>query len=136
MKALIVLIAMLISIVSYSQTAALRMDLVTWVKFEPKSYLASGRVGTLEIKVRNYDVYQVLPSGEYYVKITNSRGSIYKMSLGYSFGTHEYQGNTVFFNSKTYPTKAWIWTVDRYGQLFRMDLPDSFARDARISPRP
>jgi hypothetical protein len=132
MKTLIVLIAMLISFVSYSQTAALRMDLITWVTVEPKSYLASGRVGTLEIKVRPYDVYRVLPSGEYYVKITNSKGVTSKMLLGYAWETHEYQGNTVFFNSKTYPTKAWIFTVDRYGQPFRMDLPDSFARDARI----
>lgn len=100
---------------------ALRMDLVTWVKLEPKDYLAGGKVGTLEIKVRNYDVFQTA-SGQYYIEYTNSRLTKSRKYLGYKFGgIQEYQGNTIFYSKDT--TQSWIWTVDRYGQLFKMDLP-------------
>jgi hypothetical protein len=140
MKTLIVLLGLLISISAYGQKImtvplAIKMDLITWVKFDTINYLVQPtvggkRVGILSVKVRNYDVYQVPPKGEFYVNIANSNGFTFKMSLGYAFGTHEYKDNTVFFNVNT--TKAWIWTVDRYGQLYKMDLPDSFARDARV----
>lgn len=104
---------------------AFRMDLVTWVKLEPKDYLAGGKVGTLTVKVRNFDVYQT-ESGQYYVNYINSRGTTSRKYLGYKFGgTQEYEGNTIFFSADT--AKCWIWTVDRYGQVFKMDLPDYFA---------
>lgn len=124
MKNLLFLSMFLLSGICCSQTEiplALRMDLVTWVKLEPKSYLADGKIGTLEIKVRNYDVYQTA-SGQYNVNYTNSRGTISRKYLGYKFGgIQEYEGNTIFFNADK--SKSWIWTVDRYGQLFKMDFP-------------
>lgn len=106
---------------------ALRMDLVTWITLEPKDYLAQGKVGTLNVVVRNFDVYQTA-SGQYYVNYTNSRLTQNRKYLGYKHGgTQEYEGNTIFFNEDT--THAWIWTVDRYGQIFKMELPDFFATD-------
>lgn len=99
----------------------MRMELVTWLNFVPKDYLAGGKVGTLEIKVRNYDVFQTA-SGQYYIEYTNSRLTKSRKYLGYKFGgIQEYQGNTIFYSKDT--TQSWIWTVDRYGQLFKMDLP-------------
>lgn len=123
MKRIILLIVFLASGICYGQTVplALRMDLVTWVKLEPKSYLADGKIGTLEIKVRNYDVYQTA-SGQYYIEYTNSRLTKSRKYLGYRIGgVQEYQGNTIFYSKDT--TQSWIWTVDRYGQLFKMDFP-------------
>jgi hypothetical protein len=103
------------------------MDLITWVKFQPKDYLAGEKVGTLEIKVRNYDVYQVASSGQYYVNVTNSKGTTSRKYLGYKFGgIQEFEGNTIFYSKDT--TQSWIWTVDRYGQLFKMDLPIEITR--------
>lgn len=120
-----------ICMLANSQTLplAVRMDLVTWVKFEPKDYLAGGKVGTLNVEVRNFDVYRT-GSGQYYVNYTNSRLTQSRKYLGYAWGTHEYEGNTIFFSADT--TKCWIWTVDRYGQIYKMDLPDFLARDARV----
>jgi len=101
----------------------------TSIKFEPKTYLAGGKVGTLNIEVRNYDVYQVATSGQYYVNVTNSSGTVSRKYLGYkpAGGTQEYLNNTIFYNTDI--TKCWIWTVDRYGQLYKMDLPDWMALD-------
>lgn len=131
MKRIILLIVFLASGICYGQTVplALRMDLVTQLKYTEKSYLQNG-VGTLEIKVFPYTVKKIESSGQLYIDYNNSRLTTSRKYLGWAFGTHEYQGNTVFFNKDT--TKAWIWTVDRYGQIFKMDLPDYFARDARI----
>ena len=134
---LLLLVACYSLLAAQSQTIplALRMELVTWVKLEPKSYLAGGKVGTLNIEVRNYDVYQVPTSKQYYVNVTNSSGTTSRKYLGYKHGgIQEYEGNTIFFSADT--TKAWIWTVDRYGQIFKMDLPDYFAQDARVIKTP
>jgi hypothetical protein len=130
-KIVFVFIFAAIGIFANAQTVplALRMDLVTWVKLEPKSYLAGGKIGTLNVEVRNYDVYQT-GSGQYYINFTNSRLTTSRKYLGYKIeGTQEYQGNTIFFSVDT--TKSWIWTVDRYGQIFKMDLPDFFATDLK-----
>jgi hypothetical protein len=131
MKKSILILFCLFSIFAQAQTIplAMKMDLVTWVKLEPKDYLTGGKVGALNIEVRNYDVYKT-SSGQFYVNYVDSKLVAKKKYLGNAFGTHEYEGNTVFFSADT--SKAWIWTVDRYGQIFKMDLPDFFARDARI----
>jgi len=133
MKTVILFIVFLLSGTCYAQTPvplALRMDLITWVKFQPKDYLAGGKVGTLEIKVRNYDVYQTA-SGQYYIEFTNSRLTTSRKYLGYKHGgIQEYEGNTIFLSKDT--VQAWIWTVDRYGQIYKMDLPDWLLKDARI----
>jgi len=129
MKKLLAITLLLISATCFAQTTttlplALRMDLVTWIKLDSMDYLAGGKVGILEIKVRNYDVYQVGTSGQYYVNVTNSMGVTSRKYLGYKItgGIQEYQKNSIFYNADT--TKCWIWTVDRYGQLYKMDLPD------------
>lgn len=127
------LLFLLVATAGITQTTtiplALRMDIVTWVKLEPKDYLAEGKVGTLNVVVRNFDVYQTA-SGQYYVNYTNSRLTQSRKYLGYKHGgAQEYEGNTVFFNSDT--TLAWIWTVDRYGQIFKMQLPTFFATDLK-----
>jgi hypothetical protein len=132
MKAILTILLILSTLLISAQTEvplALRMDMVTQLKYTEKGYLQNG-VGTLEIKVFPYTVQKVESSGQLYIEFTNSRLTKSRKYLGWAFGTHEYQGSTVFFNKDT--TLAWIWTVDRYGQIFKMDLPDYFARDARI----
>lgn len=101
----------------------------TWVKLDTMDYLAGGKVGLLKIEVRNYDVYRIASSGQYYVNVTNSTGVISRKYLGFkpAGGVQEYLGNTIFYNTTI--TKCWIWTVDRYGQLYKMDLPDWMALD-------
>jgi hypothetical protein len=42
---------------------------------------------------------------------------------------YKYEGNSVFFSADT--TKAWLWTIDRYGQIFKMDLPDWMADETK-----
>jgi hypothetical protein len=109
---------------------AVRMDLVTWLSYVPKDYLAGSKVGTLEIKVRNYDVYQT-GSGQFYIEFTNSKLTTSRKYLGYTYGLNmKYEGNTIFLSKDT--TEAWIWTVDRYGQIYKMDMPDWFATDSKL----
>jgi hypothetical protein len=110
---------------------ALRMDLQTWIRLEPSDYLACGKVGILDITVRSFDVYKT-SSGQCYVNYTNSRGTVSRKYLGYKLdGVQEFEGNTVFFSSDT--AKAWIWTVDRYGQIYKMDMPDWVATNTKNS---
>jgi hypothetical protein len=109
---------------------AVRMDLVTTVTFIPVSCSVSPaplteRVGTLKVQVNDFDVFQTA-SGQYYIEYINSRFLKSRKYLGYKFGgTQEYENNTIFFNAER--TKCWIWTVDRYGQIYKMDLPDFLA---------
>jgi len=136
MKKLIFLLIMLITGMVYSQTEpiplALRMDMVTRITLEEKNYIKADekgeRVGQLIVFVQPYDVRQTA-SGQFYVYYTNSRHTEHRKYLGYAWGVHEYEHSTVFFNKDT--TRCWIWTVDRYGQLFKMDLPDYLTDDAR-----
>lgn len=108
---------------------ALRMDLVTWVNFVEKDYLAGGKVGTLEITVKHYDVYQTA-SGQYYIEYINSKLTKSRKYLGWTHGINgKYEGNSIFYNADI--TKAWMWTIDRYGQIYKMELPDWFATDAK-----
>lgn len=132
MKNLTILFFILTCFSVNSQTIplALRMDLVTRITLEEIDYLASGKVGTLAITVQNYDIYKVESSVQYYINYTNSRLTKSRKYLGYAWGVHQYEGNTIFFNKDT--TKCWIWTVDKYGQIFKMDLPDHLLNDARV----
>jgi hypothetical protein len=105
------------------------MDLVTWVDFQEKDYLAGGKVGTLEIKVRNYDVFMT-SSGQYYIEFINSSLVKSRKYLGYTFGMdHSYEGNRVFYSKDT--ASAWIWTVDRYGQIYKMDVQPFYAETCK-----
>ena len=130
---LFALCTLLFAITSFSQTIgkdAAYTSFSTFIKFEPKTYLAGGAVGTLAITVKDYNVYQVPASGQYYVNVTNSAGTTSRKYLGYKFGgVQEYVGNTMFFSADT--AKCWIWTVDRYGQLYKLDLPGWLASPPR-----
>jgi hypothetical protein len=65
-----------------------------------------------------------------YIEYQDARLVYRRKYLGYAFSTHQYEGNTVFYNADT--TKAWIWMPDRYGTpTMKMDLPDMFAQWAR-----
>jgi hypothetical protein len=109
---------------------ALRMDLITSVKLEKCQCGDTSAVGNLSVTVKNYEVYRT-PSGQLYVEYINSRFVKSRKYLGYTHGYwYQYENNTVFFNADT--TKAWLWTTDRYGQIFKMDLPDFFAKDLNI----
>jgi len=131
MKTLICLIFLAIFFASANSQIiplALRMDLVTRVTLEEKSYLQNG-AGTLKVEVFPYTIYKAESSGQYYINFTNLRLAEHRKYLGWAWGVHEYEGNTIFFNKDT--TLAWIWTVDRYGQIFKMDLPDHLSNSAR-----
>ena len=107
------------------QPLAVRMDLTTRLYFVPKDSLAGGKVGTLEIKVKSLDVYKT-SSGQYYVETVNEKLVKSRKYLGYTFGKpYFYENNSVFLSSDT--AKAWIWTTDKYGQIFKMELPNHFA---------
>lgn len=109
---------------------AVRMDLATTLSFTPVSCAVSQaplteRIGTLQVQVNDFDVYQT-SGGQYYIEYMNSRFMKSRKYLGYKFGgIQEYENNTIFFSANK--TKAWIWTVDRYGQIYKMVLPDYFA---------
>jgi len=104
---------------------AVRMDLTTRLYFVPKDSLADGKVGTLEIKVKSLDVYKT-SSGQYYVETVNEKLVKSRKYLGYTFDKpYFYENNSVFLSSDT--AKAWIWTTDKYGQIFKMELPNHFA---------
>jgi hypothetical protein len=104
---------------------AVRMDLTTRLYFVPKDSLADGKVGTLEIKVKSFDVYKT-SSGQYYVETVNEKLVKSRKYLGYTFEKpYFYENNSVFLSSDT--AKAWIWTTDKYGQIFKMELPNHFA---------
>lgn len=140
MKKLIVLLLLTISAGLFAQTVplALRMDLQTRVTFEEKGYLKQG-VGTLTIQVNPITVKAYKSSGQFYIDYTNSRGYAAKKSLGFAWllplndsimAYNEYEGNTIFYSKDT--TRCWIWTVDRYGQIFKMNLPDYMADWTRV----
>lgn len=93
----------------YAQSVPLSLRLETnptWVKFVPKTYLAGGKVGTLLVTVRNYDVYQVgsdtlnlgPDGGQLYVMYKDARGTERRRYLGYYRGVHEYGGSTMQVN--------------------------------------
>ena len=131
MKNLLLITLLFLGFIAQTQTLplALRMDLTTKIFFEPKTYLAGGKVGTLDISVRNFDVYQTA-TGQYYINYKDACLVWRKKYLGIAFGEHIYEGNTVFFSTDT--TKAWIWQLDRYGTpTLKMQLPDWFAGDVR-----
>jgi hypothetical protein len=131
MKTLILFSLLFAAIAASSQTVplAMRFDTKTWIRLEEKSYLAGGKVGTLTIKIRGYDVYRTA-SGQFYIEYQDPKLVYRRKYLGYAFGTHEYEGSTVFFNADT--TKAWMWMPDRYSApTMKMDLPDYFAEWAR-----
>jgi hypothetical protein len=107
------------------QPLAVRMDLTTRLYFVPKDSLTDGKVGTMEIKVKSFDVYKT-SSGQYYVETTNEKLVKSRKYLGYTFGKpYFYENNSVFLSADT--AKAWIWTTDKYGQIFKMELPNHFA---------
>lgn len=130
---LFALCTLLFAISASSQTTAplaFRMDLITCLQLQPKTCDSGDADAILTVIVKDYNVYKT-SSGQYYVNYTNSTGTISRKYLGYKFGgTQEYEGNTIFFSADT--VKCWIWTVDRYGQIYKMDLPDYFATD-RVS---
>jgi len=104
---------------------AVRMDLTTRLYFVPKDSLAYGKVGTLEIKIKSFDVYKT-SSGQYYIETTNEKLIKSRKYLGYTFDKpYFYENNSVFLSADT--AKAWIWTTDKYGQIFKMELPNHFA---------
>ena len=106
------------------------MDLVTTLTFKPVSCSVSPaplteKVGTLVVQVNDFDIFQT-SGGQYYIEYMNSRFLKSRKYLGYKFGgIQEYENNTIFFNAER--KKCWIWTVDRYGQRYKMDLPDFLA---------
>ena len=107
------------------QPLAVRMDLTTRLYFVPKDSLTDGKVGKMEIKVKSFDVYKT-SSGQYYVETTNEKLVKSRKYLGYTFGKpYFYENNSVFLSADT--AKAWIWTTDKYGQIFKMELPNHFA---------
>jgi hypothetical protein len=66
------------------QPLAVRMDLTTRLYFVPKDSLADGKVGTLEIKIKSFDVYKT-SSGQYYVETVNEKLVKGRKYLGYTF---------------------------------------------------
>jgi len=133
------MIAFLMSGICFSQTKteppAVKMDLVTWVQFHPLDSIVENQVGTLYIKVKNYNVFKPATSNQYYINVTNSNGITSKKYLGYKHnGEQRFEGNDIFFSKDT--TQAWIWTVDRYGQIYKMDLPGFFAEYERQKIQP
>jgi hypothetical protein len=129
MKKLILFFFLASALFVNSQTVplAIRMDLITCVTLEKSECCDTIAVGYLSVTVKNYEVYKA-PSGQLYVEYINSRFVKSRKYLGYTHGYfYQYEGNTVFLNADT--TKAWLWTTDRYGQIFKMDLPDWFAKD-------
>lgn len=104
---------------------AVRMDLTTRVYITPADTVVSDTVGKLEIRVASLDVYKT-GSGQYYVETVNEKLVKSRKYLGYTFGKpYYYENNSVFLSADT--AKAWIWTTDKYGQIFKMELPDHFA---------
>ncbi len=139
MKTLISIIIFLLSGICFSQTKvdppAVKMDLITWVQFHPLDSIVENQVGTLYIKVKNYNVFKPATSNQYYINVATSNGIISKKYLGYKLkGVHRFEGNDIFFSKDT--TQAWIWTVDRYGQIYKMNLPKIFAEYERKKIQP
>ena len=131
MKSIILLILIFISTLTYTQTIplAMRFDSIpeTTLKLTDRDSL---KVGKLTVKIRDYDVFQT-ESGQFFIEYQDPRLVYRRKYLGYMFGIHEYEDNTIFFNADT--TKAWIWMPDRYGTpTMKMPLPDYFADWARI----
>jgi len=104
---------------------AVRMDLSTRLYITPADTVVVGKVGKLEIRVNSLDVYKT-SSGQYYVETVNEKLVKSRKYLGYTFEKpYFYENNSVFLSSDT--AKAWIWTTDKYGQIFKMELPNHFA---------
>jgi hypothetical protein len=133
MKKLILIIVFLTSgiwsLSAQNLPLALQMDLKTIVKFEQKDTVG-GKAGSLCLEVKGYDVKKTA-TGQYYIEYINSKQVKTRKYLGYTNSLdYRYEGNSVFFSADT--TKAWMFTIDRYGQIFKMDLPDWFATETKI----
>lgn len=124
MKNILLAALLLIAATAHTQTIPLvfRMDLKTEVRLA-----ATDSTVQLSITVFPYTVHRVEASGQLYINYVDARLKDRRKYLGWSDGTQSYEGNTIFFNRDT--TKCWIWTVDRYGQLYKMELFDWFADD-------
>lgn len=136
MKTLILVYLMFLGGLIFGQTVplAIRFDSIPVVHFEALDNDGSGGpVGLLTIEIRKYEVFRT--SGQqFYIMYQDPRLAYRRKYLGYAFGTHDYEGNTIFFNADT--TKCWIWTPDRYGTpTYKMDLPDYMSDWARLKKK-
>ena len=124
---LILFIAFQLNVFAQKLPLGVRMDMTTWLTFTPKNYIKAdsvkgARIGSIDIVVKSYDVYQT-KSGQYYIYYKNARLTEHRKYLGYKSPYLEYEGNTVFTNSDS--TKVWFWSLDRYGTpTMKMNLPD------------